>query len=988
MGRPAAAGRTEELSGGATASGGSSGTGGSPGSGGGLDDGPPAGPEGVIPNEPYPESVASPSKANWQDGLISPTLESEHHNQPAVINGYLQITGNSMFSLYDISIRATPTCSTSESPDYCTARCEAEGHEVSFAKYGDRLLTVTIQGKGVDFWDITDARNPEHLKTVYIDGINYGDLHRGRVGRCRGRAGTFSSVGRTPASTSSTPASPRTQSLVGHLTNLAGVSAGPLFPVGNVLVVTTPKDNAGIATLDISNPENPILLKSVLPAEKSYIGAFYRHHAYLLNPLRVYDVLSNPTEISLVSGTRPGGYFEYLSFQDDRAFGGRIRPEPGATKIDVSNLSNFTFVKDIYGRRDLQENDDQFTVAIGNLLVLSDDQPSPATNQYAGTVIAVHDTDPDTTPPVVDTIIPKDGATGQATTSRIGISFTDNIELATVDHRSFIVRQQGERRYPASGREHDHPAFRARRGLRSGHHLRGGASRRRDQGLGRQRPCGRVQLYLHHAMIDFRRLTLFGVSAFCAFYGRHAQALEIELEVPAPTLDGTTATFSADVADASGAASLRWDFGDGTVTEFSPDATSAEHLYASPGHYSVTVVAQDDGGFASASFVHTVHTAPLATRAQTSSPLLLDAERGLIVTANTDSGTVSLVDLETLEKVDELEVFDDPVALALAPDGLLWVLHRETYAILLVNLDERRAVDFFRLPYASQPAGLVFSPAGDAYVTSMALGEVLRIDGETHEVTAREYVAPSLRGITMSGDGTSLWVTRFISQGDHGEVHLLDSETLTAITRYDLIEDTTTEDSDVQGRGLPNYLFSVTVSPDGRRAWVPSKKDNMARGLERDGLDLPQDSAVRPLISALDLELGEEVFSERIDLDDRNLPVEVSLSPLGDWAFISVFGSNLVDVRDAFDGSFLTALRANSLFGPRSQRLPRQWSPLRARRASVARSSSSTWRTFDRPRSNDPRPQRGAPRSKRAALARSAARQAHFRKCRGQAHGR
>lgn len=417
-------------------------------------------------------------------------------------------------------------------------------------------------------------------------------------------------------------------------------------------------------------------------------------------------------------------------------------------------------------------------------------------------------------------------------------------------------------------------------------------------------------------MIDLRRLALFGVSAFCAFYGRHAQALEIELEVPAPTLDGTTATFSADVADASGAASLRWDFGDGTVTEFSPDATSAEHLYASPGHYSVTVVAQDDGGFASASFVHTVHTAPLATRAQTSSPLLLDAERGLIVTANTDSGTVSLVDLETLEKVDELEVFDDPVALALAPDGLLWVLHRETYAILLVDLDERRAVDFFRLPYASQPAGLVFSPAGDAYVTSMALGEVLRIDGETHEVTAREYVAPSLRGITMSGDGTSLWVTRFISQGDHGEVHLLDSETLTAITRYDLIEDTTTEDSDVQGRGLPNYLFSVTVSPDGRRAWVPSKKDNMARGLERDGLDLTQDSAVRPLISALDLELGEEVFSERIDLDDRNLPVEVSLSPLGDWAFISVFGSNLLDVRDAFDGSFLTALRANSLFGP------------------------------------------------------------------------
>jgi len=423
--------------GGAPASGGTSSTGGQ------IDEGPPAGPEGVIPNEPYPDSVANPSKDDWQDGLISPTLESEHHNQPAVINGYLQITGNSMFSLYDISDPSDPDLlSTSLSPDYCTACGEAEGHEVSFAKYGDRLLTVTIQGKGVDFWDITDATSPEFLKTVYIDGIDYGDFTEAVWGVAwQGRhvfvGGTNTGVHVIDATV------PENPELVGQLTNLAGVSAGPLFPVGNVLVVTTPKDNAGIATLDISDPEHPVLLKSVLPTDKSYIGAFYRHHAYLLNPLRVYDVLSNPTEINLVSGSRPGGYFEYLSFQDDFAFAGRIRPEPGATKIDVSDTANFTFVKDIYGRRDLQENDDQFTVGIGNLLVLSDDQLSPATNQYAGTVIAVHDTEPDTAPPVIDTIIPKDGATGQATTSRIGISFSDNIELATVDHRSFIVRAQG-----------------------------------------------------------------------------------------------------------------------------------------------------------------------------------------------------------------------------------------------------------------------------------------------------------------------------------------------------------------------------------------------------------------------------------------------------------------------------------------------------------------------------------------------------------------
>lgn len=131
-------------------------------------------------------------------------------------------------------------------------------------------------------------------------------------------------------------------------------------------------------------------------------------------------------------------------------FAGRIRPNPGADKIDVSDLGNFKKVSNIIGRRNLSagapENDDQFTVAVGNLLILSDDQlttSGPNKGTYAGTVIAVHDTEPDTTPPHVDTIVPKDGATGQAATSRVGISFTDNVELATADNRSFIVRPMG-----------------------------------------------------------------------------------------------------------------------------------------------------------------------------------------------------------------------------------------------------------------------------------------------------------------------------------------------------------------------------------------------------------------------------------------------------------------------------------------------------------------------------------------------------------------
>ena len=72
------------------------------------------------------------------------------------------------------------------------------------------------------------------------------------------------------------------------------------------------------------------------------------------------------------------------------------------------------------------------------LLVLADDELP-----YHGMVIAAHSTEPDTVPPAVDTVLPKNGATGLAKKSRIGLSLTDNIELATVHPHSVIVRPMG-----------------------------------------------------------------------------------------------------------------------------------------------------------------------------------------------------------------------------------------------------------------------------------------------------------------------------------------------------------------------------------------------------------------------------------------------------------------------------------------------------------------------------------------------------------------
>lgn len=406
-----------------------------------------------------------------------------------------------------------------------------------------------------------------------------------------------------------------------------------------------------------------------------------------------------------------------------------------------------------------------------------------------------------------------------------------------------------------------------------------------------------------------RPFAALGVLTAALFVSTPAFALTLSLSEPGPTEVGSGTEFSAEVTDFVGVAEIRWDFGDGEGTEFAEGATAVTHTYSTPGHYPVIVVARDDNGFQSFSFVHTVHTPLTAQKPQSSLPLVYDETHGTVVSVNTDNDTITFVNATTFEKLAEIEVYDGPVAVSVAPDGMIWVVHQSDYAIAVIDPNSLTIVATFRLPYASQPMGVVFAPNGDAILPLLATGEVVRIDSATGQILAKKYIAPFLRGISLSGDGAALWVTRFISPDGHGEVYHLNPETLDVLTRYDLAEDTTTEDSDVQGRGLPNYLFSVALSPDGTEAWIPGKKDNMARGIQRDGLALTQDNTVRPIIAILDLETEAEIVADRIDLDDRNLPRQVTFSPLGDYAFITIFGSNQVEVWDAYDRELVTGMR-------------------------------------------------------------------------------
>jgi hypothetical protein len=361
-----------------------------------------------------------------------------------VLNGYLNLNGNEEYWFWDITDPTKPKQMT----EYLTpnrdpkgggkGEGEAESHCVSYGRYGDKFYQITTGGHGVDIWDVTDQTSVKHISQIKLPGIDYGDYTAAVWGLSW--QGNYIYVGGTDTGLHILDAhDPLKITPVKQLatSKFGSVSAGPLDAIGNVLV------SAGIATLDISDPLDPKYMHSIRPSAKSYIGQFYRHYVFLQSPLRAWDVLTDPYNIGkqdmpLSSVNTPDS--EYLSFGDNNLFLGRLRPDGGATVYDVTDPSKGMPKKStVWGRLDLGGvNDDQFSLMIGNLLVLGDDQ-----EPYAGTVITQWAAATDTKPPVVDSVSPKDKSTGNSVKSRIGISFTDNIEFVTVNAASFIVREVG-----------------------------------------------------------------------------------------------------------------------------------------------------------------------------------------------------------------------------------------------------------------------------------------------------------------------------------------------------------------------------------------------------------------------------------------------------------------------------------------------------------------------------------------------------------------
>ncbi|MGF1452124.1 MAG: Ig-like domain-containing protein [Opitutales bacterium] len=675
---------------------------------------------------------------------------------------------------------------------------------------------------------------------------------------------------------------------------------GQPLAIGNLLLVAASHARSGVAAYDVSDPRNPVLLDVITNTGDTFIGAGYepsvwRHYVVLAmdqfgnTPDRVTLIdFSDPQNLRLAATINEApGLSRYTQFQDEFMFVGRMKYNLEDVLNDPDGV--------VDGRNEYAENlwraHDEYLLPLGNVVVTFG---SGQDNARA----IVHQSEPDTNPPYVSYHNPADGAVEQAVTTRIGLVINETLEASSINAGNIMVRPFGGDPIGGTFSQTDkdvvtfHP----------------------DELLAEDTtyevilPVGGLSDVSGNALTEEFRFTFSTGPAISTVNQPPAIS---GVSYPYPVTAGVPSTLVVFASDpeAEGPLEYRWEFGDGSSSDWSSQL-NIDHQFEAPGHYNVVVSVRDAEGLVTVRpMTVTVADPPSADRSgRHNTVILLDEDADLIWTVNPDNDTLTALNAETLTVATELEVGDEPRSVCQDPWGTLWVTLAEEDAVALVDPVEG-LLGTVPFAYGAKPYGIVCDDAGNLYVSLEGSGQLARIDAESGELLRLLDLGFRPRALALNAEGERLFVTRFVSPDSAGEVWEVAVPDLTLTRTIQLAPETAPElDTGNNGRGLPNYLAGLAFSRDGSQLVVPSKKDNIFAGLARDGTELKPDTTVRAITSVVDVASGMERFGERIDLDNSAQPVAAWFSPLDDYLFVLLQGNNEIDVIDRFDGQIATRI--------------------------------------------------------------------------------
>ena len=677
------------------------------------------------------------------------------------------------------------------------------------------------------------------------------------------------------------PTGPAIQSTWDHLGE-TGVIGMP-FIIGNILIYASDQSGTGVATYDISDPSNPVLL-DVLKEENpgGYWPEIYSH--YIFFPRRdggpssqagymIVD-FSDPADLRVVADRNVPGSNQYVTFQDEFAFMNNYKIDMRTFDVVLTLATNDTTL-----------DASQFALPVGNLVV---------TGGYGslgpGLAVWAHQAEPDTRPPFVAYHVPRPDQTNYSTVCPITLSIPETLKTETiVDGVSLILRPVGG---SAVSTWH---AFGQNKLLTVTPRVPLQTNTTYEMILtsGIQDAMGNgLEPY------TFR----FSTGGSLSGGNRPPELLPI-VASPAVQSPGAPIDFSWTGSDPDGDdLEYRVDVGDGTPRSAWGTATSLQHTYTAAGHYQVTVQVRDEHGTVSAaSRSVTVATTPSAPGSVSSTTVALSG--GRVFAVNSDNDTVTAVDALTRAKLWEVSVAADPRNVAVAGDGTVWVSAHDGDAVDVLDPATGASLARIATGYGSAPIGIVAVPGSATILVSCTGdGTLRRFSTASRTQTASLSLGPTPRAIAVTHDGTRALVTRFISDEHVGQVYDVSLAGSMSLTRTIPLVRNKGLDGSASSRGVPNYLAGASISPDGQWAWVVGKKDNTNRGtFTGPGFVLGSDNTVRAQLMLINMSTNAEAVDRRLDIDNSESPVAVAFNALGDYAFIALQGNNQVAVVDVLD---------------------------------------------------------------------------------------
>jgi YVTN family beta-propeller protein len=258
-----------------------------------------------------------------------------------------------------------------------------------------------------------------------------------------------------------------------------------------------------------------------------------------------------------------------------------------------------------------------------------------------------------------------------------------------------------------------------------------------------------------------------------------------------------------------------------------------------------------------------------------------------LLVANSDNGTVSVVDTDKRKVLHEIKVGDKPEGVCWIGDGPLAAVtvYRENL-VVFINTAEGKVLH--KLKVASEPYGIVANKEGTrAYVTHECPGSVSEIDLKAMKVVREMNAGEMVRGIALAPDEKRIYVTEFYT----ATLHALDVATGKVVDTW-------------HGSDMDNLCRNVVLHPKRPKAYLSHirSRTDMAAGngsifphLTVFDLVPPSDTSKRRTSFAMDTYNGVYVVTN---------PWEAALSPDGKRVYTIYAATNDMNVSDVIDDDY------------------------------------------------------------------------------------